>query len=488
MEIKQLFCEQVVTVQKILIEKVAESERKGSLSSQERRNINEALISIDKVLNCTFLQPHDRILLEKTYRYGHDYVHNNLNFFAGFYYAYSKISKGDINNQQAALIQVNADTSTMLTTILGCNRHLCGIGGSIDDYFVERLHRVLWAIEFVYKKKLSDIYLPSMYVLTNLAQTLTEYVFSGDSQYMTKEMELLVQINKWILSFKNENSVKEILNQNLQLSLFLVVQQRRMNNVLGINNEITQPVITEVPNVKTENKLRILTSLYYLDNDLFVRMFESELSQISNDIYNSRNGLNNFLFLQCLSFYCILKNNISSVDLDLNPITKKNVDVENNLDRIFKDYASSQKEVISEGEMNLLLGYKDEFLRKKVAETILGVDRAILNRESSKPHGVFEIADMEVPIRLNNQRFFLCIPFKSGIEIKGPSVPESIAYQIFRPFIHFDNAIVVFVTAKKCSQNLFNYIKRMQDKLGWAIAVIENEELAKLLKANHQLV
>jgi len=32
-----------------------------------------------------------------------------------------------------------------------------------------------------------------------------------------------------------------------------------------------------------------------------------------------------------------------------------------------------------------------------------------------------------------------------------------------------------------------NYIKRMQDKLKWDIAVLENEELAKLLKVNGQL-
>lgn len=32
-----------------------------------------------------------------------------------------------------------------------------------------------------------------------------------------------------------------------------------------------------------------------------------------------------------------------------------------------------------------------------------------------------------------------------------------------------------------------NYIKQLQSKLGWNIAVIENEELAKLLKQNELL-
>lgn len=94
---------------------------------------------------------------------------------------------------------------------------------------------------------------------------------------------------------------------------------------------------------------------------------------------------------------------------------------------------------------------------------------------------------MEIPIKLNNERFFLCMPFKSGLEIPSKTVPENISYQIFRPFIHFDKTVVIFITAKRCSQNLMNYIKRMQDKLGWPIAVIENEELAKLLKVNGEL-
>jgi hypothetical protein len=154
---------------------------------------------------------------------------------------------------------------------------------------------------------------------------------------------------------------------------------------------------------------------------------------------------------------------------------------------IFNNYEKSHKEAISKEDMELLLNYNDELLRTKLANTIIGVDKGILERERQKPHGVFEIADMELRIRLNQESYFLCMPFKSGIEIKTPTVPETISYQIFRPFIHFDKTIVIFVTAKRCSQSLMNYIKRMQDKLGWGIAVLENEELAKLLKANGQL-
>jgi hypothetical protein len=91
---------------------------------------------------------------------------------------------------------------------------------------------------------------------------------------------------------------------------------------------------------------------------------------------------------------------------------------------------------------------------------------------------------MEIQITFGGQRTFLCIPFKTGQEIKSNVVPEDVIYQILRPFANFDNCIVIFITAKKCSQPLINYIKRIQGKYGWPIAIIQADELAKLLKIN----
>lgn len=487
MEVKQLFIEQAEISQNELLNKVNECNAKGTQSNFESRFINEALVAIDKVLECDFLLPHDRVLLEKTYRYGSDSVHERLNYFSNYYYAYANISKGDINSQQAAFIQINADTSTMLTTILGFNRSICDIGGSTDNYFVERMPRVLWALQFVLKKQLSEIYLPSIYVLINLEQALTEYLFCRDNQYKDKAKELLIEVDNLINQFRLKDEVNELLKSNTQLSLFFVTQLIRTNNVLGRNDETEIPQTKEIPQVKTENKLRILTSLFYLDKVSFLTHFENELPEITNDIYRSKPSISNFLFLQCLAFYCFLKPQFDNIELNLNPISKTKINLQESLRLIFNGYDDSNKETVSGAELNVLLGYNDETLREKVANTIIGVDKNTLDREKKKPHGVFEISDMELRVRLHQENYFLCMPFKSGIEIKTPTVPEAISYQIFRPFIHFDKTIVIFVTAKRCSQNLMNYIKRMEDKLGWGIAVLENEELAKLLKVNGQL-
>jgi hypothetical protein len=157
MEMKQLYSEYTTIAQKLLLTRLAECEAKGRTSSVDMRFINEGLVALDKVLLCPILKPHDRVILEKTYRYASDVVHGNLNYFSNYYYAYAHITKGDIDAQQNSFRKVNAATSTMLTTILDYKRHICQIGGSTDDYFVERMPRVLWAISSIKKKNLRDM-------------------------------------------------------------------------------------------------------------------------------------------------------------------------------------------------------------------------------------------------------------------------------------------------------------------------------------------
>jgi hypothetical protein len=165
----------------------------------------------------------------------------------------------------------------------------------------------------------------------------------------------------------------------------------------------------------------------------------------------------------------------------------KRSSVELNLGEIFSAYEKISETDVEAADIDRLNSLGDSELRALLARIILGVDPVILQREAQKPHGPFEIADMEIPITVQGQRFYLCIPVKSGQEIRGKTVPELWAYQILRPFADFDRCAVVFVSAKKCSQNLMNNIKRMKDKFGLAIEVIEAEELAKLLKINSLL-
>jgi hypothetical protein len=154
----------------------------------------------------------------------------------------------------------------------------------------------------------------------------------------------------------------------------------------------------------------------------------------------------------------------------------------------FREYARIPDIDLEPGDIEKLHSFDDESLRKKIATVLNGVNPVVAEREAKKPHGPHEISDMELVVQHGDgSPYRMSIPLKSGVEIQKPTVPVNVAYQIIRPFLYFPNGVVIFVTAKPCSQHLHNYIKLANDALGLAIEVIEDEELAKLLKANNLL-
>ena len=171
-----------------------------------------------------------------------------------------------------------------------------------------------------------------------------------------------------------------------------------------------------------------------------------------------------------------------------NLLNKKVIEVVPKLDHFlqetFNGYIEIVEQEINKKDIHRLLNYNDEELRSRLVSMLKGVNPIIARRESEKPHGPFEISDMEVVVIFNDEERRLCTPVKSGREITSKTVPEYILYQIIRPFLYFPNGIVVFITAKPCSQNLHNDLKLARDNVGFAVEVIQHEELCKLLKIN----
>lgn len=151
--------------------------------------------------------------------------------------------------------------------------------------------------------------------------------------------------------------------------------------------------------------------------------------------------------------------------------------------KTFRGYADIPNVEITDKEIEQLQEFSDNFLRKAIASILEGVDPVVARREAEKPHTSVEISDMELAIEVDGELYYLCMPFKSGREIKK-SVPIDVSHQIIRPLITLPKSIVVFITAKPCSQNLHNHIKQFRNNLGYAIEVIEYKELGKLLKIN----
>lgn len=157
------------------------------------------------------------------------------------------------------------------------------------------------------------------------------------------------------------------------------------------------------------------------------------------------------------------------------------------MQQVFRGYQVVAETELTPSELNKLHGMNDEEIRRSLASLMRGVDPVLAQREAEKPHTPAEIADMEVPIVLGGREIYLCLVVKSGLEIRSRSVPVDIAYQILRPFTILRDVVVVFITAKPCSQPLLNYIKQAQSTLGLQIGVIQDDELGRLLKANQVL-
>jgi hypothetical protein len=164
------------------------------------------------------------------------------------------------------------------------------------------------------------------------------------------------------------------------------------------------------------------------------------------------------------------------------------IDMGRFLEATFRCYRDIPSVTVDSDDIARLHGFDDARLRKAVASILQGVDPVAAQREADKPHSPAEIADMELPVTIDGKLYYLCMPFKSGIEIRDDRVPVGIAYQVIRPFMFFPhNGVVVFITAKPCSQYLLNYIKAARGTQGWSIEVIQHQELAKLLKLNDLL-
>src|SRR5690606_4046898 len=115
---------------------------------------------------------------------------------------------------------------------------------------------------------------------------------------------------------------------------------------------------------------------------------------------------------------------------------------------------------VTDEDLEQLRSMSDQQLRPAIASILRGVDPVEASREARKPHSSAEIADMEVLVTHDDKLMHLSMPFKSGQEISDRSVPVKWFYQILRPHMFFTGGVVVFISAKPCSQLMMNYIKQ----------------------------
>lgn len=466
-------------------EYITNKTRNENNSMVVRSNLGEAYISIHTLLNNFKFQPHEEVILKRSLNkiFKMVYDENSLFFYSSFYYAYRKVKNGDPEDIQLQFQKINLDVMAMFINILSISHTERDLGSSTEDYFFSRMDNCTWAFTYIYKQELEEYYVPTLYCICNMLQTLILYKKTAKTKYSNDVNGLLSTLEDILNDFVNLESVKDILYKNTQLTYF--IDNQLIDLKLIKNEKITYNAdIEPMKNERVRSSLRILSNLFKINDEKFKEFFETKIDELFETV-EDMDILDKILFLRILSNYYSSDEQITFDELGLfEELRLDNVD--EFVEQVFRLNQLRLSEV-TQADIENLLKMKDDELRIKFSKTVNGVEERILIRESQKPHGAFEISDMELPILFRGKRYYMCLPFKSGVEIRGNSVPVDISYQIVRPFIEFKNCVVVFVTAKKCSENLMNYIKKLKDTLNWPIEVIEYSTLAALLKRAGEL-
>jgi hypothetical protein len=429
-----------------------------------------------RILELANIKSQDRVLLERLLTL----IHSNLYTFelVQYYTCFHNIPK-KVYSKNDYLLTFDISHANLLIDIFRLRIFLNAVDGSSEDYyFFDRgLHGLLRGIinlkkHFKTSKNLSGAY----YALLNYAQTIVEYK-RGFIEIESIHLEPIVkEIDKAIMLYKPLLST--IFIDNVRLQCFEMYVCDLMNTEFGsrypIHFEIFESMISK----------RLTLSNIWIFNNLIDK--NPNYTQLFNDQFekNSNYEFGNNRDRATLIIDYIKANPNTEFDIMIPPFERSIGRNWFNLNDYFKGYTLSSGISITNEDRKNSVEMNDQQLRIAVSQLIINIDEHKIRREASKPHGSHEIADMELQFLKNDDLYYLCMPFKSGIEIKG-KVNVDVIYQIVRPFILLgDSAIVVAVSPREGTESFYNEIKLMNTNPLFKIETLMGDTLVKLLKYN----
>ncbi|AJO20838.1 hypothetical protein SB48_HM08orf00063 [Heyndrickxia coagulans] len=338
-----------------------------------------------------------------------------------------------------------------------------------------------------YGKDENEIFIPAFYTLLNYHQAIMEYLESDNKTYEMEAEKIIEEINSIINLFFKKSSIKNRIEIDYQLKLFLENEVKRYKIWKKENYDYKRINIKGFKVYKNISKKNwAFLSLYNINSEEFCNQFEIDFRNMYENQLDKLKDIEQIILLRnCVNFFFWIKDN--KIDkLNIPVFEKFNSNNWFKLSDYFNGYEQINSILVTDEDRKKIESWDDNELRKKVGKTIINIDPNIIAKECSKPHGVYEIADMELPIKNkdNYNTYYLCMPFKSGKEIKG-KVKEDLTYQVFRPYTYFgERAIVVFISVKEATEPFYNSIKRAKANLNWEVHTIIGDTLIKLLKYN----
>jgi hypothetical protein len=409
-------------------------------------------------------------------------------FFGDLYQIEYSLKYNNFPELQNRLSWTINDVSIMRIQIL--------LGSTLDDSlgsaFFDRLDGLVNVDNAIITQNKTEFLKLSIINLCVVNRCLVDYILKINGKYSGLVRKYLMKNQ---IALKKAFSDLDKIPDNLSLLSFVYLNIKSNCAILNEDIAILQKDFESIKKLISENYklLRdydcVLTAcnLFDFEKDLFNEIYEFCAEKLSKHRIDWK--IRPF-FIQLL-IYGLKKLKIDDIlNFEIYP-TFDPLNVEEILQKLFiKFYEKEDRITINQTELTKLYNMNDIEIRKKlmsILEKSSYIDKFAkegLEEEANKPHTGYEISDFEV--RINE--ITACFPIKTGKEIRSDSVPEDYVYQIIKPFIHFyDNCVVIFITAKKCSQPLMNYIKKLQTMYKLPIAVIQGETLCKLFKFYNHL-
>jgi hypothetical protein len=461
-------------------EKVDRNDNGDPIAYTIRRNLTEIGEAFFSLIDSGILTQYDEVVVRRSFAECQHLLHEKLIHFGNYYSAYRTLVHGEPMEKDELLRRTNIETATMLLSVRGFVMGQVDIGDSTDDYFISRMPALLKGLGYVINNKQTDLYQPVFFNLLNLSRTIDIFIASGHTKYTADLDQLRDAVWNLVNKILAEENLQATIRQNLSLALFYDYCK-----MLRGEQTISAQMVTAdyVQRMTPTQKSRVALNLNDIDADKNYPVIENVLQTIlqQRSIVIPESAL---AIRLCVAY--LKQHNITDKELDIQ-VKFEDIDGEAILTKHLNGYSLMSGTHLTDSDITKLNSFNDAELRSRFANCLQGISKNEIEMEKKKPHGVSEIADMELRVDYGGHLIYWCMPFKSAAEIKGTSVPVSVAYQIFRPFFHLNSCSVLFVTAKKCSENLMNEIKRGRDKFNFSIIVLQEQQLAKLLKLNRQL-
>ncbi len=460
---------------------------KSKPSYPQIKELCEFVFLLKEIQQNTVLKAENYVLISRFIKNiaSNAYVFDKIFYFTSLYKLPQEFYDGDSSRVGYATYNANIDISIMRVQM----REGMVQGSSEDDYFFERgksgLVRAMNNL-LNHCDKLDSL-IPAFYSVLNYLQAMIEYLEMEPKLYIDEANDLANNCLEIVKRFVEVKDVATSLKCNFQLNLFLISVIYRCENYYKEKFDFVNKEIGDFYKLKSNTKkIWSYFSLISIDFQEFKDKFPNDFKEEFSREYKVFNHIEKTILLRNCVALLKSEGKIDLTDLNIPVCEEFKINEWFTMKSYFKGYGLHTSIKLEEEDREKVLSFNDYELRNAVAQIIINIDKSVIDREKSKPHGVYEISDMELPIRKEvwGSTNYLCMPFKSGREIKN-KVTEEISYQLYRPFANFGNsAVVVFISPCEGTEPFYNAIKRATANLHWTIHTIMGDSLIKLLKYN----